>query len=101
MNKKEQKEQSECLLDADLTAKIQQSLLKLESEHDRVEVIYRLRQFVTHLESVQLMQQKNRFVFWECAYNLYDYLRRNGQLKRQVNEFAPRIKELLRKLLAM
>ena len=61
-----------------------QKALKGLSQHERREAIRRLNNYVAHLEYVQQMDVVMRLSYWECAYAVFDYLRRNKQLGRTV-----------------
>ena len=72
-----------------------QKALKGLSQHERREAIRRLNNYVAHLEYVQQMDVVMRLSYWECAYAVFDYLRRNKQLGRTVGKFDAEIKQVL------
>ena len=65
------------------------------SQHERREAIRRLNNYVAHLEYVQQMDVVMRLSYWECAYAVFDYLRRNKQLGRTVGKFDAEVKQVL------
>jgi len=95
------KKDGEQLLDACLVSQMEEELQKLQSNEERIQVKYRLRQFATHLEDVQKMELRLRFVYWACSYVVYNYLRRSKQLDRKVMEFDGHVKEMLREVLSL
>lgn len=72
-----------------------QKALKGQSQHERREAIRRLNNYVAHLEYVQQMDVVMRLSYWECAYAVFDYLRRNKQLGRTVGKFDAEVKQVL------
>ena len=72
-----------------------QKALKGLSQHERREAIRRLNNYVAHLEYVQQMDVVMRLSYWECAYAVFDYLRRNKQLGRNVGKFDAEVKQVL------
>ena len=72
-----------------------QKALKGLSQHERREAIRRLNNYVAHLEYVQQMDVVMRLSYWECAYAVFDYLRRNKQLGRTVGKFDAEVKQVL------
>ena len=72
-----------------------QKALKGLSQHERREAIRRLNNYVAHLEYVQQMDVVMRLSYWECAYAVFDYLRRNKQLGRNVGKFDAEIRQVL------
>ena len=72
-----------------------QKALKGLSQHERREAIRRLNNYVAHLEYVQQMDVVMRLSYWECAYAVFDYLRRNKQLGRTVGKFDAEIRQVL------
>ncbi len=72
-----------------------QKALKGLSQHERREAIRRLNNYVAHLEYVQQMDVVMRLSYWECAYAVFDYLRRNKQLGRTVGKFDAEVKQML------
>lgn len=72
-----------------------QKALKGLSQHERREAIRRLNNYVAHLEYVQQMGVVMRLSYWECAYAVFDYLRRNKQLGRTVGKFDAEVKQVL------
>ena len=72
-----------------------QKALKGLSQHERREAIRRLNNYVAHLEYVQQMDVAMRLSYWECAYAVFDYLRRNKQLGRTVGKFDAEVKQVL------
>ena len=72
-----------------------QKALKGLSQHERREAIRRLNNYVAHLEYVQQMDVVMRLSYWECAYAVFDYLRRNKQLGRTVGQFDAEVKQVL------
>ena len=72
-----------------------QKALKGLSQHERREAIRRLNNYVAHLEFVQQMDVVMRLSYWECAYAVFDYLRRNKQLGRTVGKFDAEVKQVL------
>lgn len=72
-----------------------QKALKGLSQHERREAIRRLNNYVAHLEFVQQMDVVMRLSYWECAYAVFDYLRRNKQLGRNVGKFDAEVKQVL------
>ena len=72
-----------------------QKALKGLSQHERREAIRRLNNYVAHLEYVQQMDVVMRLSYWECAYAVFDYLRRYKQLGRTVGKFDAEVKQVL------
>ena len=72
-----------------------QKALKGLSQHERREAIRRLNNYVAHLEYVQQMPLLTRIAYWECAYTVFDFLRRNKQLGRTVGKFDAEVKQVL------
>ena len=72
-----------------------QKALKGLSQHERREAIRRLNNYVAHLEYVQQMDVVMRLSYWECAYAVFDYLRRNKQLGRTVGKFDAEVRQVL------
>ena len=72
-----------------------QKALKGLRQHERREAIRRLNNYVAHLEYVQQMDVVMRLSYWECAYAVFDYLRRNKQLGRTVGKFDAEVKQVL------
>ena len=72
-----------------------QKALKGLSQHERREAIRRLNNYVAHLEYVQQMDVVMRLSYWECAYAVFDYLRRNKQLGRTVGKLDAEVKQML------
>ncbi len=72
-----------------------QKALKGLSQHERREAIRRLNNYVAHLEYVQQMDVVMRLSYWECAYAVFDYLRRNKQLGRTVGKFDAEVNQVL------
>jgi hypothetical protein len=45
------------------------------------------------------MPYEQRAVFWKCYYQLFDYLRLNGQVQREPGEFDSDVKENIKEIL--
>ena len=82
---------------------LQMALKGLDSQSERRAALKQLNSYVEHLEQVQQMPLLTRLVYWECAYAVFDFLRRNKQLGRTVGPFSDSVRKdvnnVLKKLL--
>ena len=74
---------------------LQMALKGLDSQSERRAVLKQLNSYVEHLEQVQQMPLLTRLVYWECAYAVFDFLRRNKQLGRTVGKLDAEVKQTL------
>lgn len=65
----------------------------------RRKIVARLREHIRCLERLQQMPYEQRAVFWKCYYQLFDYLRLNGQVQREPGEFDSDVKENIKEIL--
>ena len=65
----------------------------------RRKIVARLREHIHCLERLQQMPYEQRAVFWKCYYQLFDYLRLNGQVQREPGEFDSDVKENIKEIL--
>ena len=72
-----------------------QKALKGQSQHERHAALRQVNNYIAHLENVQQMPLLTRIAYWECAYAVFDYLRRNKQLGRTVGKFDAEVKQVL------
>jgi hypothetical protein len=72
---------------------LQMALKGLDSQSERRAALKQLNSYVEHLEQVQQMPLLTRLVYWECAYAVFDFLRRNKQLGRTVGPFSDSVRK--------
>ena len=79
----------------EMKKRLQKALKGLNNHHERRAVLRQVNNYIAHLENVQQMDVVTRLSYWECAYAVFDYLRRNKQLGRTVGKFDAEVKQML------
>jgi hypothetical protein len=79
----------------EMKIRLQKALKGLNNHHERHAALRQVNNYIAHLENVQQMDVVTRLSYWECAYAVFDYLRRNKQLGRTVGKFDAEIKQVL------
>ena len=77
---------------------LQMALKGLDSQSERRAALKQLNSYVEHLEQVQQMPLLTRLVYWECAYAVFDFLRRNKQLGRTVGPFSDSVRKEMKEI---
>jgi hypothetical protein len=94
---KEMKEMGseKCVQKKSLLCSLKKALKGLGSQRERRAALSRLNNYVAHLEYVQQTPLLTRLSYWECAYAVFDFLRRNKQLGRTVGKLDAEVKQTL------
>lgn len=71
------------------------TLTKLESESEREAVVFEVKNLMALLDRVQRMNMRLRLVYWECCFNLIDFLRKNNELGRKERPIDANVKIFL------
>ena len=71
------------------------TLTKLESEAERQCVVYEVKKMLDLLDGVQRLPMMLRLVYWECCFNLIDFLRQNNELGRKERPIDANVKVFL------
>ena len=79
----------------EMKKRLQKALKGLNNHHERRAALRQVNNYIAHLENVQQMDVVTRLSYWECAYAVFDYLRRNKQLGRTVGKFDAEVKQML------
>ena len=79
----------------EIKIRLQKALKGLNNHHERRAALRQVNNYIAHLENVQQMDVVTRLSYWECAYAVFDYLRRNKQLGRTVGKFDAEVKQVL------
>lgn len=79
----------------EIKIRLQKALKGLNNHHERHAALRQVNNYIAHLENVQQMPLLMRLSYWECAYAVFDYLRRNKQLGRTVGKFDAEVKQVL------
>jgi len=79
----------------EMKKRLQKALKGLNNHHERRAALRQVNNYIAHLENVQQMDVVTRLSYWECAYAVFDYLRRNKQLGRTVGKFDAGVKQML------
>ena len=79
----------------EIKIRLQKALKGLNNHHERHAALRQVNNYIAHLENVQQMPLLTRIAYWECAYAVFDYLRRNKQLGRTVGKFDAEVKQVL------
>ena len=79
----------------EIKIRLQKALKGLNNHHERRAALRQVNNYIAHLENVQQMDVVTRLSYWECAYAVFDYLRRNKQLGRTVGKFDAEVKQML------
>ena len=79
----------------EMKKRLQKALKGLNNHHERRAALRQVNNYIAHLENVQQMDVVTRLSYWECAYAVFDYLRRNKQLGRTVGKFDAEIRQVL------
>ena len=79
----------------EIKIRLQKALKGLNNHHERHAALRQVNNYIAHLENVQQMFVVMRLSYWECAYAVFDYLRRNKQLGRTVGKFDAEVKQML------
>ena len=67
-------------MNSELKKNLHEVLKDVKSKNVRRKIVARLREHIHCLERLQQMPYEQRAVFWKCYYQLFDYLRLNGQV---------------------
>ena len=79
---------------------IGQAVGKLAERQQRTTVLELLAEYVKFLEKLQATPMRERLAYYEGAFRVYDYLRRNRQLGRRVGMFDREVKEVIEGILS-
>ena len=71
------------------------TLTKLGSETEREAVVFEVKNLLALLDRVQRMNLRLRLVYWECCFNLIDFLRKNNELGRKERPIDANVKIFL------
>lgn len=82
-----------------LMALLRETMKDIKDWAVRRKIVARLREHIHCLERLQQMPYEQRAVFWKCYYQLFDYLRLNGQVQRESGEFDSDVKENIKEIL--
>lgn len=86
-------------MNSELKKNLHEVLKDVKSKNVRRKIVARLREHIHCLERLQQMPYEQRAVFWKCYYQLFDYLRLNGQVQREPGEFDSDVKENIKEIL--
>ena len=86
-------------MNSELKKNLHEALKDVKSKNVRRKIVARLREHIRCLERLQQMPYEQRAVFWKCYYQLFDYLRLNGQVQREPGEFDSDVKENIKEIL--
>ena len=82
-----------------LRTRLHEALKDVKDGTIRRKIVARLKEHLYLLERLQQMPYEQRAVFWKCYYQLFDYLRLNGQVQREPGEFDSDVKENVKEIL--
>ena len=86
-------------MNSELKKNLHEVLKDVKSKNVRRKIIARLREHIHCLERLQQMPYEQRAIFWKCYYQLFDYLRLNGQVQREPGKFDSDVKENIKEIL--
>ena len=76
-----------------LMALLRETMKDIKDWAVRRKIVARLR------EHIHCLPYEQRAVFWKCYYQLFDYLRLNGQVQREPGKFDSDVKENIKEIL--
>ena len=79
---------------------IGEAIGKLMEQEQRTTVLKMLGDYVKFLDAVQAVPMREWLAYYEGAFRVYDYLRRNRQLGRRVGMFDREVKEVIEGILS-
>ena len=83
------------LFEKEMGKTMAKTLTKLGSEAEREAVVFEVRNLLALLDRVQRMDMRLRLVYWECCFNLIDFLRKNNELGRKERPIDANVKIFL------
>ena len=86
-------------MNSELKKNLRETMKDIKDWAVRRKIVARLREHIRCLERLQQMPYEQRAVFWKCYYQLFDYLRLNGQVQREPGKFDSDVKENIKEIL--
>ena len=84
---------------SELKRRLKAEICKLSFNKDRKRILEILHEYYMNLENAQRLDVCTRLIFFRCTYHIFDFLRKNNQLRRNVGRFNKELTNDFNKML--